>query len=146
MAGGRPTILNDELIQLAADAVKRLYYIDAVADYLQITRKNIYNWLQRGEDDIDDESSIYRKFLLTLKKAQADAKMELLGKVADGQGANWQAKAWILERCFPREFGKRDKMELTGKDGGPIRTEYASIPDDKLDARIQALLDAGQDV
>ena len=32
----------------------------------------------------------------------------------------WQASAWRLERKQPDKFGKKDKHELTGKDGKPI--------------------------
>ena len=34
---------------------------------------------------------------------------------------DWRAAAFILERRFPDDYGKRS--EVTGKDGGPVKVE-----------------------
>ena len=51
-------------------------------------------------------------------------KMKRLNQIekAAEQG-NWQAAAWELERCYPDEYGKRIAAEVSGKDGGSIKTE-----------------------
>lgn len=36
-------------------------------------------------------------------------------KVKSGKMPQWQASAWILERMFPREFGRLSRIHLTGK-------------------------------
>mgnify|MGYP001587132164 FL=1 len=33
---------------------------------------------------------------------------------------SWQAAAWLLERRNPDEFGRRERHEWTGRDGGPV--------------------------
>ncbi|HYE79210.1 MAG TPA: hypothetical protein VEI97_14600 [bacterium] len=35
----------------------------------------------------------------------------------------WAANAWIAERTCPEEFGRRERIEHSGPDGGPIETK-----------------------
>lgn len=39
-----------------------------------------------------------------------------------GKEGEWKALAWMLERRNPTEFGATSKVELAGRDGGPIET------------------------
>ena len=55
---------------------------------------------------------------------------------------DWRAAAFILERRFPDDYGKRSeltgkgggpvKTELTGKDGGPVKTEHVFQPSQEV--------------
>lgn len=49
--------------------------------------------------------------------------MVLIDKVARAE--DWKAAAWMLERRFGKDFGRREpvKIEHTGKGGGPIQTQ-----------------------
>jgi transposase len=128
MATGRPIKLTDGLIEQAADALRRVYYVETVADLLGIHKDTFYDWLKRGETERETvEGSIFTRFSDAVKRARAEAKQELLAKVRAGSGADWQSKAWILERCFPREFGRIDRaqIELTGKDGGDMTIQVS---------------------
>ena len=53
-----------------------------------------------------------------VKKAEATGQLKHIKKVDAAD--QWQASAWMLERKWPDEFGRRDKTELTGKDGSPL--------------------------
>jgi hypothetical protein len=73
-----------------------------------------------------DTSTIHRakksdtKFATGVKKAVRTGKLKLIQKV--GKSASWQAAAWMLERKFGAEYGRKDKHEVTGKNGGPIES------------------------
>lgn len=46
-----------------------------------------------------------------------------------GLPPDWHASAWRLERKNPKEWGRTDKVEHSGKDGGPIQTAKTIKPD-----------------
>jgi hypothetical protein len=57
-----------------------------------------------------------------VEHAEAEAGQRFAGNVARAAGNSWQAAAWWLERRRP-EFRKRQGVELTGKDGGPLEVK-----------------------
>lgn len=69
-------------------------------------------------------------------KAQKDGKLKLIKKV--GKAGAWQAAAWMLERKYGAEFGRREtiKQEITGKNGGPIQqkttVDFSQFSDEEL--------------
>lgn len=60
-------------------------------------------------------------------KAAKSAKIKLIKKV--GSAKPWQAAAWMLERRYGAEYGRREvvRQEITGKNGGAIKTESTTI-------------------
>jgi hypothetical protein len=44
--------------------------------------------------------------------------------IAAVQG-DWKAAAFILERKWPQNWGRRFNLEHTGKDGGPIQQQHS---------------------
>lgn len=52
-----------------------------------------------------------------------EVKVGLLGRMAIHSAKNYNATAWLLERRFPDEFGRRQNVELTGANQGPIKVE-----------------------
>jgi len=134
MATGRPSKLTEEIIQQAADAIKRVYYVEIAADLMGIHRDTFYEWLKRGESE-GEPNPLYGIFSDTIKKARAEAKLSLLAEVRSGKAGEWQAKGWILERCYPSEFGLRQEIKL---DVDVDTTTSA----EELAAKAKALLDS----
>ena len=63
------------------------------------------------------------------------------GTVIEYPGA-WQAAAWILERRWPRDYGRRDAVALSGPDGGPIEhRDLTSQFDDHEAAALRSIVD-----
>lgn len=71
----------------------------------------------------DDQKQMKFEFIDMLTRAEGDAAARHMSTVmqAAAQG-DWKASAWALERRWPEDYGMR-KMEVTGKDGGPIQFE-----------------------
>jgi len=48
--------------------------------------------------------------------------------VVSHANTTWQAAAWWLERSHHERWGRREKQELTGTDGGPIQIQTEVTP------------------
>ena len=61
----------------------------------------------------------FDSFSEKVNKARAEAvqdSIELLMSMPE----RWQARAWWLERCEYQDWGQRQRLEHTGKDGQPL--------------------------
>jgi hypothetical protein len=79
-----------------------------------------------------------------------DAKDDFLpGKTADGRKVpdekaisrarlQIDTRKWLLSKLLPRQFG--DKVEMTGKDGGPIAMEHSGMTDLEAARRMVLIL------
>lgn len=75
-----------------------------------ICEDTYYNWMQRGEEE---KTGPYAEFLEYIKECQAagvEANLKLIKRASNA--GSWQASAWILERRYPEEFGRREKIDM----------------------------------
>lgn len=70
------------------------------ADYLEVDYKTIYRMRQRDAS-----------FAKGVNKAIKAGKKKLLDKM--GKAKPWQAAAWMLERRWGKQFGRKDKLDVT---------------------------------
>jgi transposase len=114
---GRPTKLTPEVQEKIVSLVRAGNYPEVAAQAAGISGKTYYEWMKRGES----EAGIYREFRKAVKEAQAAAEshaVTVIRKAAiDG---TWQAAAWFLERSKAERWRRKENVELTGKDGGPV--------------------------
>lgn len=109
----------------------------AAAAFAEIDDNTFYRWLA------DDGT-----FRAAVEKAEADAETRFLGNIAKAAAdGTWTAAAWWLERRRYQDYRKREGVELTGLDGGPIetadRTGTLSDADLRDAIRTAALIAAG---
>lgn len=90
-------------------------------------------------------------FASAVDLVNAKIELRLLEIIHAAAPSDWRASAWLLERRFPETWG-RNRIEVTGKDGGPVaiaasidaklaqlslgdleRLASMRIPDDELD-------------
>jgi hypothetical protein len=73
---------------------------DAAA-HAGIHHDTFYDWL--GNPTFSD----------AIEKAEAEAKIRAVGQIVRAaQGGTWQAAAWWLERRYPKQFGRRDQVDV----------------------------------
>lgn len=73
-------------------------------------------------------------------EAEAEASYTAIIAKAAAEPRNWTAAAWWLERRRPDEFARREKLEHTGKDGGPIdHRDITALPDHEREALAEAI-------
>jgi hypothetical protein len=81
---------------------------EAAYELLGIAKPTFYRWLQEGEAS---SSGLKRDFCDAIKRARAVSTATLTKGISDDSG--WQAKAWLLERMYPKEYGRR-RAEVLG--------------------------------
>jgi len=113
---GRPTKLTPETQTKIVNLLRAGNYVETAAAFCDIDKPSIYDWLKRGNRQ---KTGIYRDFLNAVERAQAEAEIRDLEAIRK-DGA-WQGSAWRLERKFPQKWGRKERLEHVGTDGGPIQ-------------------------
>jgi very-short-patch-repair endonuclease len=96
-----------------------------------ISRKTAYQWQKQDPDFAED--------WMLAKKDAADRLRRIYHRRAEQQSD--RAMEYLLRTLDPEEYGEKTKIELTGKDGGPIDV---NLTDAERARRIAAILAAGR--
>jgi hypothetical protein len=112
-------------------------FIETAAAAAGIARSTLYEWLRRGRRK---HHGAMFEFAEEAEQAQAMSEVAAIGIIGKAAGSGqWQAAAWHLERKYPARWGRREHLEMTGKDGGPIETHERN-PRDMTTGERRALL------
>lgn len=112
----RPTKLTSDTQQKITQAIQMGATYEHAAQYAGITYETFNEWMKKGQSG----KKGFSEFSEAVKIAEGRAVIGWLAKIeAAANGGNWQAAAWKLERRYPEIYGKQ-RVEHTGKDGGPI--------------------------
>lgn len=112
MAGCRGK-LNKELIEAIAQAVEEdMPNVEACALF-RISEKTFYQWKRDGEADLEAGiESLSVQFCQAIKEAESKAIKRGLSLIRKAGEQQWQADAWILERCYRKRFSQQgDALE-----------------------------------
>lgn len=121
LGAGRKRLVTPEVMD-------KIYAILTVGASL----KDAAEFLEIGATTIRKAKRDNPEFGRGVRKAIKNGKIRLIQKV--GNAANWQAAAWMLERKWGKEYGRKDKIEH----GGKIKTDnhttidFSSLTDDEL--------------
>lgn len=138
---GRPTKLTEARKKAIVASITAGNFAQVAAAANGITEQTYYNWLNRGQidstsDDPEVSSSIFAEFFEAIKIAEAKAEVTQLRRMQTGTG--WQRHAWWLERRFPKRWGAKQSLEVSGPDGGPVmvaaQEELTAFLDQRRDA------------
>lgn len=124
-AGGRPpgpTKLTPEVRETIAKLVSEGVTRRAAAASVGIHEETLYAWLRSAASG--DEP--FLSFSEALQKADAEAEARLTAQVLRG-GRDWTSAAWWLERRRRADYGRIERMEVSGANGGPIVNAIAPI-------------------
>ena len=112
----RPTKLTPEVHEAIVDGINAGLTFRLSCARAGVTPATFYNWLEKGEVA---QSGALMEFFNAVERAKADSALRLISQITLQAPADWRAAAFILERRFPDDYGKR--TEVTGKDGGPVK-------------------------
>ena len=115
---GRKTKLTPEVQELIVDGINAGLTFGLTCARAGVNPATFYRWLEKGEAA---KSGVFCEFCDTVSRARADSAMRLVSQITLQAPTDWRAAAFLLERRFPDDYGKRS--ELTGKDGGPVKVD-----------------------
>lgn len=103
--GGRPTRLTEDFIEKFVAAVKAVLTYKRACEMCSLHKSSFYAYLDQAEKDKkDDIESIHTRFSDAVKKARSEKAQQYI-KTIENREKNWQANAWLLERCFREDYG-----------------------------------------
>lgn len=145
---GRHTLLNDTRKEAIATMLRAGAYVDDACRAVGIHRATFYNWMQRGNIqrerlnaglDVEENETQYLDFLDTVEEADAEGIISHVMNIDNSaKNGTWQASAWILERKQPKKWGRYDRTEITGADGGPIQINVST---EELERKVNRILE-----
>ena len=88
----------EQIVKDIIEAIEKGLSNKSACEYVGIAEKTFYKW--------KDEKS---EFCKKITRAHSTKKIELLEKIKKAGDQDWRAWAFILERCFPDEFGVKTR-------------------------------------
>lgn len=140
---GRPSKLTPETQKRILEALSVGTTYELACQYAGISYETFRRWMNTGEDA---KTGQFRAFYEAVKEAEGRAVVGWLAKIEQAASAgNWQAAAWKLERRYPSEFGRKDRIDITHsvrEYANRLANELGLDPDDVV-AEAEAILKAG---
>ncbi len=123
--------LTKELIKQAVKLVENGNNVKDIFGALNISDFSWYTWLQQGKQA---KSGLKRELYEEVEKAERRAIMRNVAHIqrAAGEG-NWQAAAWWLERKYPDDWGKKERLGFDNTEGLKIVIEKVEANADNKD-------------
>lgn len=134
-AGGE-TLLTPELQEKLVNSIKAGNYAEVAARAAGIAKDTFYKWLLRGGRG-EEPFKALSDAIETASAAADERDVFLMAKHAE---KSWQAGAWRLERRNPKQWGRKDSLELTGDADKPLAVRGAKVDMGRLTQEERALL------
>ena len=80
-----------------------------IAAAIDISETTFYAWCNQPKTPLQTE------FSENIKKAEADYKNSLLESIKTAGEKDWKANAWLLERKYPAEYARVDRLQAEVK-------------------------------
>ena len=112
--GRKSKLLNKDIYNTVIKYISNGTPIKYACVAAGIPEQRYYDWMNKA-DNPGDEYNIYRKFREDIKIAEAENivhNVDNIQSASDNDSRNWPASAWLLERKYPAEFGKRMELEV----------------------------------
>jgi len=112
----KPAVFTDELGAKICKTISELAITaPAAAAELGVAPQTLANWIAAGEAG----DPRYAPFVGELTRARAAAEAKLARKaMAGGKGS--AMAAWLLERRFHKDYGRRERLDVSGDESQPL--------------------------
>lgn len=123
---GRPHKFTEETVNTLLAAIRAGMPFHLAAAHAGIGETTFHEW-QRGKFPRGADKQLKAEFPERLTRARGYAALRLVALIQDAAPKDWRAAAWMLERRYPEDFGRREAVELTGKGGEPLQVEASAM-------------------
>lgn len=128
----RKLMLNDEMIDQFCDCMSLGLSNVSACELVGVTQDTFYRWLRVAEaykehleegGERQEGKEIYLRFSERVTRARRKCEATLARQIQEAVPKDWKAAAYLIERCFPDQWAKRDKVDITSggeKLEGPV--------------------------
>jgi len=122
---GQPTKFTPKTKEKILKAIRLGLSITKACNVAGIEYNTYRNWETKA---LYDKEPDYVDFFQECERAKDEREAFHLNQIVQAsRDGTWQASAWFLERSLPQVYGRQNKVELTGKDGGPIQSQNTNL-------------------
>jgi hypothetical protein len=141
---GRPSKLTSEVADRIISSIKSGNFRNTAARWAGIGERTMRDWMTRGEAHPKSPFGSFRRRVMEAEKA---AEMRCVAIVMKAAANDAKHAEWWLERKYPQRWGRKQRHEITGKNGEVLRHQVEGLdPVEALaDPELRGLLDAVAD-
>lgn len=126
---GRPTTYDPSYCDVVRDMMSTGLSKTAVAGHLKVSRQRLIDWADANPDFRD-----------AIKEGEAMRTLRLEQDLLSAEtGPQVTSRIFALKNAAPEEWRDMKAVEMTGKDGGPIKTEEVARDAESFARRISGL-------
>lgn len=141
---GQPSKISKARIKRVSDAIRRGNTIVNSAVLGGISHQTHATWILRGAackkmqeegQTLSATERLYAEYLDEVNAAKADYEQKLISRIEEAGKLpqQWQASAWLLERKNPKDWGRKDKMDVEHSGSITIDMRLSFDNDDEED-------------
>ena len=132
LGAGRPPKLDDANMAKFLSALRAGAPRKVAAEWADFSPRALRVWVARGREE---PRSIYGKLRRSIVEAERAGEVALAGFIFRGAANDPKHAAWLLTHHpeFRKRWAATQKVEMTGKDGAPLRTVVETGGLDDLD-------------
>ena len=111
---GRPTKLNETIIEEICDLIAEGYTFAEAARIRRVGQSTFFRWMAIGKKE--DADPIYKNLVARVHETAEFTEIEAIQIIrsSDIRNNNCKGAMWLLERRFPEKYGKKqiaDKLD-----------------------------------
>ena len=140
MTAGRKTKLTPEVEEKILQSIKSGNFRKTAALWAGVGYTTLRTWMREGRLRPKSAQGNFRRRVLEAEKA---AEMRAVALVMKAAAEDARHAEWWLERKFPQRWGRKERHEVTGAKGGPLRHQEGELPLELLaNSQLRELLDS----
>lgn len=128
---GRPTKYTRELGDMIIEGARAGLPLKTAAENARVPAKMAYKWLEAGEnEDTKEPNPDLVDFAIRYREVAARFALQVHANILRSDDRRLMLR--LLEISMPDTYAQITKHEITGKDGGPIKSEVTEVPLERM--------------